>query len=267
MQQGKKKNELEHLKQVYDFDNLSLLCFGVTKNKANSILQTLELFADKKNFATKVVGPDMVARYDNTAIGVEHFSYDASSKSRKGSAEKREIEREDNQFYAMAKEAAKKGKSATKMHRMRSVSNEDTFINNFLAGFRDHNEHLGEYRKNIEQAFNNGNVECWFLAEDCSSISPFFSCESLINGVHEYALLPIMYCEVRLELAKSNVDGFIFVSNFPISNQFVFVKNNKESLKTVSNYYGFSDSMPVQFNNGAIMGFSSTLLLEVEDGQ
>lgn len=255
----KQDGELDSLREIFDFSNPNLLCFGISAEKARAILKSLEQFSGKNNYSTKTNGPDLAAEYNDTAIAVELFQYDASLSTSNGSKETKELNTAEKIFYNKVKQDIENGitESQFKTHRIRACSNRETFTGNFLRSIDKHKSKIDAYKKNVIGIKKMGQSECWFLAEDCCSISPIFQYQNGKDTPRFCTVLPPMYSWVANSLVATDIDGLIIMSDYPISNYVVFIKNDKENYRNLAKFFHFTDSTPVEFSNGGFAAFSA----------
>lgn len=245
--------ELYNLNKIYDFKHPYLQCFGVDKQFANSILVNLSQFANQNT----INGPDLYSKDNQNIItGIEHFEYDASRKSRRGSGERSEIERADREFLKEAREAASKGLNYSESYTTKGNANNTTLKSNFLCSFKKHANKINAYEKNLKEHFHEDNVPIWFLAEDKNIMGPTIS-GVLAEGCPMLPALPVFYKEVYSEMLSSPIKGIIFISNYPVSNYIVFIKNTNTSLRSMAQYYHLNESISVSFPNNLPYDFRS----------
>lgn len=253
--------ELERINKIYNPAMIQIQHFGVSEKFAKGIMQDLSCFANQNGLS----GPDLISNYNKRIIGIEHYEYDASRKTGRGSKERQEIERANSEFLKKAYVAAKEGRSLTMECKLNTKASVDTLKSNFLSNFRKHQQKINNYKKNLEKIYSINDVSIWFTAEDTSINGPIFNHGSIImHGQPEFPLLPILYKDIQEEILNSNVDGIIMLSNFPISGYVVFIKNDFQSFKDLTKFYRFSEDLPIRFFNDSTYGFHSFCAFDVE---
>lgn len=246
--------ELEHINKIYNPVQIRIKHFGVSEQFAKDIICNLSCFANRYELS----GPDLISNCDKRIIGIEHYEYDASRKTRRGSEERREVERANSEFLKKARIAAQEGKNLTIERKLNAEASIDTLKSNFLENFKKHHQKINNYKKNLEKIYNMEGSPVWFVAEDTSISGPMFNHGStIIHGQPEFPLLPILYEDIQKEILDSNIDGIIILSNFPISNYAVFIKNKPQSFKDLVEYYAFSEDLPIRFFNDLPYEFHS----------
>lgn len=99
------ETELSHLSKTFDLNNPYLRCFGIGESECKKILSNLSDFANEYSCS----GPDLYCKNNNSIIGIEHFAYDASSISKKGSNERRAINRVNKVFQEESRASSRTG--------------------------------------------------------------------------------------------------------------------------------------------------------------
>lgn len=245
--------ELKHLLDTYYLRQVRPQCFGVSQQFASSVIKSMSNFADGRT----IKSPDIYARHGGAVIGVEHFEYDCSKKTRRGSAERLGIERANREFLEVAYKAAKHGHDMFETYDIKTNSSVAALKGNFLDGFRRHQRQIDTYKLNLHNAFGANNAPIWFLAEDVSSMGLNFYTHLIIDSHPRIPLLPIFYKDVQEEILKSPIAGIIFVSSFPISQFVVFIANNSSSFDQIVQHYHFSEDLPIESHDDLPYGISS----------
>lgn len=258
----KRETELAHLNKVFDFDNSYLRCFGINKSKCSKILSNLSDFANRCSCS----GPDLYCKIDNSIIGIEHFTYDASNQSKNGSKERRAIDRVNKVFQEESRLSFQNGrKELQKTYNLNADGNVKTLKANFLSGYNKHIKKINSYTNNLTEKLNVKKPDIWLIAEDVSLMGPVFHSNYLVDDYSEIPLLPVFYEDIQGKIAKSPIQGIIFASTFPISNCIIFIRNEAKSFRKLQKYYHFSDNVAIQFFNNSSYTCSSFLIAEIKE--
>ena len=242
--------ELKHLSKTFNFQRAHILAFGITEEEARNMLISMRQFGGTKQDKTEIDGPDMVSVFDGHKIGIEHFEYDASPKGRKGSFERKLLEKAAKQFEKEAREALKTQPSCFLTKQLDNKNSIKALKNSFSKNFLEHKPKTQYYRKNISSN------KIWFLAEDSSAMTPMVY-SFFLDGFPEYPLLPVFYDEMQKQVLSSDIEGIILASTFPVSNYFVFVRNDEQSFRAFSDHYHFDEKLPIQVFSDSNIGFSA----------
>ncbi len=245
--------ELEHLLNTHHLRQVSPQCFGVERQFASDLLKTMSNFADGRI----IKSPDMYAKHYKKIIGIEHFEYDSSKKTKQGSAERSGIEQANRAFLKEARAAAMRGQDLSRTCIIKTDSSIAALKANFLNNFRKHKRQIDTYESNLKSKFSISDVPIWFLAEDVSAVGVSFYNHFIIDSHPRFPLLPIFYEDVREEILQSSIDGIIFISSFPISNFVVFIANNQSSFLQIAKHYHFDKNSIIDLSDDLPYYFSS----------
>ncbi len=258
----REETELSHLSKTFDLNNPYLRCFGIVESECRNILSNLSDFANEYSCS----GPDLYCKNDNSIIGIEHFAYDASSISKKGSKERRAINRVNKVFQEESRASFRNGhKEFQKVYNLDANGDIKTLKANFLSGYDKHANKIDSYNGNLIKKFNTKKPKIWLLAEDAGLMGPMFHSNYLVDGYPEIPLLPIFYKDVQNKIVKTPIEGIIFASTFPISNCVIFIRNETRSFEELREYYHFSDDVAIQFFNDSSYACNSFLVAEIKE--
>lgn len=257
-----KETELSHLDKTFNLDNLYLRCFGISKDECRKMLSSISDFANDYSCS----GPDLYCKNNSSIIGVEHFEYDASNISKKGSKERRVVDRVNKDFQKESRLRFQNGhKEFQKTYSLNADGDIKTLKANFLSGFDKHVKKIDSYNSNLIKKFSTKKPDIWLLAEDVGSMGLMFHSNYLVDGFPETPLLPVLYKEIQEKIVKAPIQGIIFASTFPISNCMIFIRNEITSFKELQKYYHFSDDVAIQFFNDSSYACNSFLVVEIEE--
>ena len=118
-----------------------------------------------------------------------------------------------------------------------------------MGNLYKHSERVYYYKKNI------GSDNIFFIVED-TSIVPITIYSS---GMRRRNLIPALYNDIEEELLRISISGIFFLSNYPIENTVVFVKNTKEAYSALRESYRFFDSSTrIEIDNDVRIGYGFT---------
>lgn len=229
----KNRDELMRLRRILG-KNPRIYNFGVDRCFVRDFLSGLAQIPSSELLGCVVQGPDMMTKIGLKEYIVEHFTYDSSSKVKKGSRTKKNIEsrhKEDLKFFE-SECLLNRIDNDLYVHTIKTDSSVQNLINTFSINFDEHEKKFLAYKQNTK------NDHLWLIAEN-TDIVPITMYTRLDGYNRRAQVLPIFYEEVETKLLNSEIDGIMFVSNYPISNCVVCIKNSPESFRTLRAYFQF----------------------------
>lgn len=236
------KNELEYIRKKY-IKPYPRYCYS-NQSVADLLLEVL-------NNATPSNRPDFYYLKNNTCYICEHFQFDASKTTRKGSSFKRAEKNADRQIdkktISVLKSTKYNNDSVTNCgsfyENIECSQNKYFWKDNFIKNFESHYLNLKEYQENlIQQNIINKHtkIKNIFVIEDTTELGAFLSKDS--NSV----CYPISFeFGIKLINNATAIDYVIFLN----STTKVMVFTHKNEYKDMKTKFNFSKTEMFFFNN------------------
>ncbi|MBN2828355.1 MAG: hypothetical protein JXQ26_10200 [Tissierellales bacterium] len=174
--------------------------------------------------------PDLIIFAGDKTIAIEHFEFDCSSRNKKGSKNKKELNLRDRDF-----ERRIDGTSLEDSPIVCTYSNDVTFsyddyIRNMTETFKDHYSKISEYKRNLIEsrvAKREKDIIMCFFIEDTTPLGTYLLAEG------ELKPLDLFLIREYLSLLSNSpeVDGIFFGSYNGKNHKLSFMKNTSENIK------------------------------------
>lgn len=209
-------NELEKIKKRFCDKNTMIILN--TKNKV--IIEKIKGLISKMQ---KYEKPDIIIEDEDKIIGIEHFEFDSSINSKKGS-EFRIKEYRINKSIEDKIDVIKNEKY--KNHNVISTSNSlNNYNNNFIRNYKIHYKKVNDYISRIEKKFNKSrdNIQVIFFAEDVNVFGNVYKDEQDIIK----PLYPFYSSDVIELLKNSNDIKYLIIGMDYFDKKIIYILENE----------------------------------------
>jgi hypothetical protein len=189
------KNELEHILKKH-FSKKPIKIFYNELDKISE--KSISFISQFISILEQYDHPDIYGKIGNDVLFIEHFEFDSSQRSKKGSKEVRERIRIDNKEKEILNYSRSSKSFSDKINSNASLEN---LIKNVTEIFSDHINKIPVYIKHL----HNDNIlddttnlmKCFFI----ESSSPF---NSYVNTDKGYTLLNLFYTDFFIDMLEQN---------------------------------------------------------------
>jgi hypothetical protein len=172
--------------------------------------------------------PDLLIHLNEKLLAIEHFEFDASSKNRKGSNDKREFSERNREFDRLISETTE-----FPLIQNQAVNCEysySNYIKNFKETFSKHLSNITDYKNNIiESGLANKEEEiliCFFI-EDTTPLGTY----RLIDG--DLISCNLFFLREYVEIISNSREiDFVLFGHY--DNQIEFMSNTEKTLKVLN---------------------------------
>lgn len=206
-------NECSWIQKRYIKEKNLIIGNVLNIDEYREVVLNLEQYGDQNK------GPDMISRFENKIYGIEHFEFDSTKNSSKGSNYKRQLANID---YRTNQEIIYKNRIKNITPLMLN-QNLDNYIKSYKKSFQYHYSRINSYLESLDCDFPNYEKEIWFFVEDVTPLGNNYFDK---NG-HPQPFHPMLCLELVELLKKSpNINGIIFA----VHNEIFFCKNENNEI-------------------------------------
>lgn len=193
---------------------------NINAEKLNKIIQNIGNFEE----------PDMLSIFDDTIIGIEHFEFDSSKNTSKGSKYQIANAMVKSKFDKIVENDLKNKEDITYHDDIKVNTSLSNYYENFNKHYKSHCEKVDKYIEHIKQIIdcNNKEIEMWFFVEDTSILGSYY----LDKERHIGTLLPL-YNNNNLELFEKSTKICGIIIGFFAMNEYriCVIENSKEGIE------------------------------------
>jgi len=175
--------------------------------------------------------PDMILKLDDKLLAIEHFEFDASSLSRKGSLDKRKLAGRNRSFDKMIEEADVKSDPVYFTTSVNCSYTAADYILNFKTVFENHLSKVEVYKSRLISENKAKNIDdiimCFFIV-DTTPLGCYYN----EDGLKSFVAIQVKECLELISSAKV-VDCFFF--GYFEGNKFSieFISNSPETIQII----------------------------------
>lgn len=177
--------------------------------------------------------PDMILKLDDKLLAIEHFDFDASSFSRKGSLDRRKLADRNRNFDKMIEEA---DVTLEPIYFTTSVDCSYTatnYIMNFKTVFENHLSKVEEYKSRLISENKVKNIDdiimCFFIVDNTP-----LGCYYNEDGPKSFVAVQVKECLELISLAKE-INCFFFGYYEGNKYSIEFISNSPETIQIIKN--------------------------------
>lgn len=247
-------SELERIIEKYlRKDGTAIAYYNISEDLINKIISNIG----------KYERPDMLSIFDDKILGIEHFEFDSSNSSSKGSEFKKKDYFTKNKINDKINIGLKDKDSIIVNEQIDSSSSLDNYFNNFIRNFNNHYEKIDEYIKHINEDFGyDKEIEILFFIEDVSPLGSYFIGKNgnvnLLNPLYSDDIINLLKECPKVKYiiigvyAMKNYKLIIIENNIEILERFVRERqsiSNKDFMSFKPQTMGYAFKIPKENNN------------------
>lgn|GEM_PF-1864013 len=175
--------------------------------------------------------PDIILMLDDKVLAIEHFEFDASSSSRKGSLDKRKLAERNREFDKLIQNSDISSEPLVLTDSIDCLYSADNYIGNFKSVFEKHLAKVAEYKSHLISENIVRQVEdiimCFFIID-----STPLGCYYQENDLKHFEAFQVRECLELISKAKE-IDCFFFGSCVGGKNSLEFISNCPEVIEFI----------------------------------
>lgn len=174
--------------------------------------------------------PDIIISAGDKTIAIEHFEFDCSSRSKKGSKNKKELNLRDRDFERRIDGTGLEDSPIVCTYSNDVTFSYDDYIRNMTETFKDHYSKIDEYKRNLIEsrvAIRENDIIMCFFIEETTPLGTY------LLAAGELKPLDLFFIREYLSLLSNSpeVDGIFFGSYNGKNHKLSFMKNTTENIK------------------------------------
>lgn len=175
--------------------------------------------------------PDMILPIDDKVLAIEHFEFDASSSSKKGSLDKRKLAERNREFDKLVINTKVSKYPVVSTNSVDCTYSSENYIKNFNSVFENHLSKVAEYKIHLVTENKAKSVDdiimCFFIVDTTP-----LGCYYQEDGLKTFVALQVAECLDQVSKAKE-IDCFFFGYFDGVKNSMEFISNCPEVVQLV----------------------------------
>lgn len=176
--------------------------------------------------------PDMIVPIDEKILAIEHFEFDASSQSNKGSTDKRKLAERNREFDKLISDTCNSDELLISTTCSDCLYSPDYYIENFKRAFLNHLNKVEEYKTHLlnEQRIKTVDdiIVCFFIV-DTTPLGCYYLED---GGMKSFIAFQVKECLDLISQAKE-VNCFLFGQFDGKKNSLEFLSNCTEAVELI----------------------------------
>lgn len=173
--------------------------------------------------------PDMVLLLEDKVLAIEHFEFDASSSSKKGSLDKRKLAERNREFDKLIIDSDISEEPLVVTNSVDCIYSADNYIRNFMSAFEKHLLKVSDYKTHLinENIVKHADdiIMCFFIVDTTP-----LGCYYEEDGPKSFIAFQVVECLELISRAKE-IDCLFFGYFDGRKNSLEFISNCPEVVK------------------------------------